>query len=181
MNKYLKAQFWSFDIIFSIIIFSIALTILTLTWFGINSQLSLAYGSGATVMELQAETLAQTLMSTGYPPSWTAMVNTTNPSTWGSVSIGLASASGSSSLSTQKIYTFMSMSNYNYQALKPELGIAYEYYVIIKSPSFNITIGSNPLLGKALSTYVVKKSVLVNGVPAIMEVIVWTSKPLAVV
>ncbi len=178
---YLKAQFWSFDLIFSIIIFSVALTILTFTWFGVNSQLSLAYGNGATLMELQASTFAQTLMSPGTPSDWTGIVNSTNPSTWGSVSVGLASRTGSTALSLQKIYTFMSMANANYQATKPYLGIAYEYYVVIDSPSFNITIGSNPTQGKALTTYVVKKSVIVGGAPAVMDVIVWTNKPLAVV
>ncbi|MGC8478708.1 MAG: hypothetical protein ACP5NE_02160 [Candidatus Micrarchaeia archaeon] len=179
--QYLKAQFWSFDLIFSIIIFSVALTILTFTWFGVNSQLSLAYGNGATLMQLQASTFAQTLMSPGAPSDWAGLVNTTNPSTWGPVSIGLASRPGSTTLSLQKIYAFMSMANANYQATKPYLGIAYEYYVVIKGPAFNITIGSSPSQGKALTTYVVKKSVVVDGSPAVMDVIVWTNKPLAVV
>ncbi|MCL5093008.1 MAG: hypothetical protein M1128_00895, partial [Candidatus Marsarchaeota archaeon] len=60
-KKNFKAQFWSFDVIFAIVIFTISLTILAYTWFNINNELALAYGNGGTIMELQAQTLAHTL------------------------------------------------------------------------------------------------------------------------
>ena len=43
MAKNMKMQFWSFDVIFAIVIFSVAITILAFTWYDINNQLSLAY------------------------------------------------------------------------------------------------------------------------------------------
>ena len=167
--------------IFSIVIFTVALTILTFTWFGINSQLSLAYGNGATLMQLQAQTLAQTLMSTGVPANWPSLVNTSNTVTWSDVSIGLASAQGSTRLSASKLYTFMAMANTNYQATKPILGTAFDYYINIESSSFNITIGSSPASGKALTTYVEKKGVFINGQPAVIVIQVWTGETIGIV
>ena len=180
MRNY-KGQFWSIDLIFAIVIFAVALTILAFTWSEINSQLSLAYGSGSTLMQLQAQTLAQVLVSTGAPSNWPNLVNTSNPLTWSNVSIGLAASQGSTSMSASKIYTFMAMSNSNYQATKSLLGLAYDYYINIEGQSFNITIGSSPTAGKALTTYVQKKNIFINGQPATMVVQVWTGEPLGVV
>jgi hypothetical protein len=176
-----KGQFWSIDIIFAIVIFAVALTILTYTWYGINSQLALTYGNGATLMQLQAQTLVQTLTSTGYPASWTGMINTTDPSTWTGLSIGLANSSGGADLSANKIYTFMSMSNTDYAATKPLLGLAFDYYINIEGQSFNISVGSSPYSGKALTTYVERRGVFVNGQPAKLVVEVWTGQPIGVV
>ncbi len=180
MKNY-KGQFWSIDLIFAIVIFAVALTILAFTWSEINSQLSLAYGNGATLMQLQAQTLAQVLVSTGSPANWPNFINTSNSLTWSNVSVGLAASQGSTSMSSSKIYTFMAMSNSNYQATKSLLGLAYDYYINIEGQSFNITIGSSPTSGKALTTYVQKKNIFINGQPATIVVQVWTGEPLGVV
>src|SRR6267378_699322 len=102
----IKAQFWSFDVIFAIIIFTTAITILAITWFSVNNQLSLAYGNGAVVMQIQTKTFAQQLMSPGAPSNWQGTINTTNSLTWGGISIGLGASQGTSNLSISKIFTF---------------------------------------------------------------------------
>ncbi len=189
MMKRAKGQFWSFDVIFAIIIFGVAITILAYTWYNVNNQLALAYGNGATIMQLQAESLAQTIMSPGNPTNWQSIVNTADPSTWNNVSIGLAESNGSSSISPGKLYALMSMANYNYGDTKVPLGVAYNYYIIIQrqgssvpniNTAVNITIGQNPQTSKSLTTYVYKRVAFLDGSPVVIYVEVWTNTPLAV-
>ncbi len=180
LGKGLGAQFWSFDVIFAIIIFITALTILGFVWYNVNNQLSLGYGSGAVIAQLQAHSLAQTLLSLGYPTNWQSVVNSTNTLTWSNVSIGLGSAGIAGNLSSSKLYTFMAMANKNYQATKTQLGIGYDYYVIITGPSINITIGSNPNLNNALTVYVEKRSAFLNGIPVTMQVLLWSNSSAAI-
>ena len=178
--KNLRAQFWSFDMVFAIVIFSVAITVLAYTWYSVNNQLSLAYGSGSVIAQLQTHALAQSLMSTGYPNDWMSAVNTTNTLTWTNVSIGLASAPGSTNMSIRKVYTLLAMSNYNYQATKQELGVGYDYYITIVGSGLNMTLGENPATNGALSVYVDKRSALLAGIPVTLTVYVWTNTPLAV-
>jgi hypothetical protein len=72
------------------------------------------------------------------------------------------------------------MANNNYQATKQELGVGFDYYVIITGGQMNITIGSNPATGGALTTYVEKRSAFIGGTPVIVKVELWTSTPLAI-
>ncbi len=185
----IKGQFWSFDVIFAIIIFGVAITVLAYTWYNVNNQLALAYGNGATIMQLQAESLAQTIMSPGNPDNWQSIVNTSNAGTWDSVSIGLTDGNGSSSISPGKLYALMSMANYNYGGTKGPLGVAYNYYIVIQqsggptssaNEAGNITIGSNPQNGKSLTTYVYKRVAFLDGAPVTIYIEVWTNTPLAV-
>jgi hypothetical protein len=182
-NHTLKGQFWSFDVIFAIVIFSFAITILAFTWFNINNQLSIGYGNGSGIMQLQLQTLTQSLLSPGTPSNWQSTVNTTNPATWSGVSIGLTSAQGGYMLSPSKVYTFASMSNENYQATKQALGIGFDYYITIKSNTnvgsgINMSIGSSPFKG-ALTVYVDKTNAIMNGAPVTVEVILWTNTTIA--
>lgn len=179
-NQNLKAQFWSFDVIFAIIIFSVAITILGFTWYNISNQLSLAYGSGSAVAQLQAHALSQNLLSPGSPANWQNVVNTTNTLTWSNVSVGLGTVASQSNISISKIYTLMSMANINYQATKQELGVGFDYYIVITGSSINITIGKNPSTNGALSVYVEKRSAFVSGTPVVISSIVWTNTGLAV-
>ncbi len=179
-NRMLKAQFWSIDVIFAVLIFTIALTILGFTWYNVNNQLALSYGSGSIIAQLQVHTLAQNLLSPGSPAGWTSSVNTTNSLTWANVSIGLSTSASSTNISVSKLYTFMSMANNNYQATKQELGIGYDYYITITGGQFNIAIGSNPATGSALTVYVEKRNAVLSGTPVIMKVILWTNTPLAI-
>jgi hypothetical protein len=183
-GKSFKAQFWSFDVVFALVIFSAALTVLAFTWYNINNQLSLAYGSGDTVMQLQVKALAGGVLSTGAPSNWQSIVNTVNTATWSNISIGLASAPLSSNLSSSKLYAMLSMANYNYQATKQPLGIAFDYYITITSnpatgAGLNISIGRNPQTGNALTTYVERRSAYLNGVPVSIRVMAWTNTSLA--
>lgn len=173
----LKGQFWSFDVIFAIVIFTVAITILTFTWYNINNQLSLAYGNGALTMQLQDHALIASLLSQGSPSSWQDQVNTTNTSTWGSVGIGILGSNGEISMS--KLYALVAMSNYNPEATEQPLGIGYNYYIIIDGKNINIRIGSSPL-GRSLTTYVARSSSILSGQPVQVEVILWTAEPTAV-
>ncbi len=179
-NKSLKAQFWSLDVIFAIVIFTVALTILVFTWNNVDTQLSSAYGSESGLMQTEAATLAQSILSSGYPNNWASVVNTTNSSTWSNVSVGLAPIGGSTDISTSKLYAFMAMSNYNYQDLKQSLGVGYDYYIIISNNAVNITIGENPITNGAYTVYSYKESARLNGVPVGVDVILWTPQPISV-
>lgn len=180
LNGRAKGQFWSFDAIFAIVIFSTAITILAFAWSGVNTQLSLSEGAGATVMQIQAQTLAQTLLSQGNPSNWQGLINVTNSSNWFMTGIGLGNSTSGTTLSSQKIYALMAMSNYNYQATKQSLGIGYEYFISIYNNYYNITIGRNPATGGALTVYVAEESVTLNGAPATMKVELWTPQDLAI-
>jgi hypothetical protein len=183
-SKCFKAQFWSFDVVFALVIFSTALTVLTYTWYNLNNQLSLAYGGGDSILQLQVKSLASSIMSTGAPANWQSIVNTVNTVTWSNVSIGLASAPLSSNLSSSKLYTMLSMANYNYQATKQPLGLAFDYYITITSnptvgAGLNISIGKNPTVNGALTTYVERRSAFLNGVPVSIRIMAWTNTTLA--
>lgn len=185
MNS-LKAQFWSFDVVFAIVIFSFAITILAFTWFNISNQLSLGYGGGSQIMQLQLQSVMQNLLSPGIPSNWQSSINTTNPSTWSGILVGLASSQGSYSLSSSKIYSLISIANYNssdYQATKQIIGTGFDYYITIKSVSdvgsgVDINIGSNPQANGALTEYVDKEYANLNGIPVVVQVVLWTNTTL---
>ena len=182
--RHLKAQFWSFDVIFAVVIFTTAVTILAFTWFNINNQLSIGYGNGATIMQIQAKSFAQTILTPGYPTNWQSYIDTSNSMTWGGISIGIGASQGTSNLSTSKIYALASMVNSNYQATKQYLGIAFDYYITIKSNSnlgagMNISMGKDPSANKALTVYVERRSAFVNGIPASITILVWTNTALS--
>ncbi len=185
MNKNIRGQFWSFDVIFSVVIFSFAITILSFTWFNINGQLSIAYGNGAGIMQLQLQSLSQNLMSPGSPGNWQSTISTTNPATWSAVSIGITNGRGSYVISPSKLYTFISMADNNYQASKQTLGVGFDYYITIQGSSelgsnLDIAVGSNPASGGALTTYVDNVAATLNGVPVNVQIILWTNTTLAV-
>ncbi|MGC8495855.1 MAG: hypothetical protein ACP5MX_01450 [Candidatus Micrarchaeia archaeon] len=178
----MKAQFWSFDVIFAVVIFSIAITILAFTWYNINNQLALAYGDSATIMQLQAESLADTLMSQGNPPNWYSIINTTNVNTWNDTSVGIGEGNGNG-ISSARLYALMSMASNNYQATKQALGIGFDYYIRINSTensgaNINIGIGSNPATGHALTVYVEKRSSILDGTPVQVTIDLWTNTSL---
>ncbi len=179
-GRSLKAQFWSFDVIFAMVIFVLALSVLGFTWYNVNNQLSLSYGGGATIAQLQTHSLAQNLLSTGSPANWQSVVNTTNSLTWSNVSVGLGLSPSGSNLSIKKIYTLMAMTSNNYQATKLELGISYDYYVTITGGSINLAFGSSPYTNNALTVYVEKRSAFVGGTPVTMQVLLWTNTSLAI-
>lgn len=178
----LKGQFWSFDVIFSVVIFGVAITVMAFTWFNINNELALAYGNGATLMELQLQTLSQNLLSPGTPADWQALVNTTNSLTWTGMSVGLTDPTGK--ISPDKLNAIASMASYNYQGTKQQLGIAFDYYVTVASnPSYgagiNASFGRNPLKNRALTVYTQSRSSFIDGIPVIVNITMWTNTTLA--
>lgn len=180
MMNNLKAQFWSFDALFAVIIFMAAVTILAVAWLSISNQLSLSTGGVSYTMQLQAQAVAQNLVSSGSPVDWQSVVNTSSTSTWSNVGIGLAATQGSPSLSPAKLYTFMSMVNYNYSDAGLLIGTTFNYYIIINSTNMNITLGKNPLTGNAVTTFINKKSAFINGTPARIEVLIWSGSTASV-
>ncbi len=178
----MKAQFWSFDVIFAIVIFSVALTLLTYTWYDVNSQLSLSYGNGATIMQIEQQSLASTLLTPGSPSYWNSEINTSNESTWQGIGVGLANSSGSTVLSPAKVYALAAMASTpaGYQQSKQVLGVGYEYFITIRGGSLNITIGENPETNGALTTYTSTGHAFLGGVPVAVQVDIWTSQPFGV-
>ncbi|MDE1868429.1 MAG: hypothetical protein KGH60_00460 [Candidatus Micrarchaeota archaeon] len=184
MMRNMRAQFWSFDVIFAVVIFSIAITILAFTWFNVNNQLAIGYNNGGTLLQLQAQSLSQQLMTPGSPSNWQSSINTTNTMTWGNASVGLASSIGNYSLSSSKVIALSSMSNYKYQSSKAPLNTAFDYYITIRGnpnngAALNISIGQSPTAGKAQSVFLEKRSTFINGVPATMYVYVWSNSTIA--
>lgn len=172
--KSFKAQFWSFDALFAIVIFMAAITILALAWLNISNELALSSGGASYTMQLQAQAVGQNLVSAGSPADWQSVVSPSSPATWGSVGVGLAVSQGSQALSPAKIYALQSMVNYNYSDAGPVLGTTYNYYIIINSSSFNITMGRNPTTSNAVTTFLNRKSAFVNGVAAQVTVFIWS-------
>lgn len=182
-SGHMRAQFWSFDLIFSIVIFSVALAVLAYTWFVINNQLSLNYSGASTIMSLQVQGLAGTLLSTGSPYDWQSYVNMSDSSSWHDLGIGLALAPGSSNLSVGKLYAMAAMANRNttdYLALGSALGVGYDYYIQVRGAGYNVTMGRDPLTGNALTTQVVNEGATIGGTPVVVRVVLWTNKPLVV-
>lgn len=169
----MRLQFWSFDIIFAVIVFTVTLTVISFVWFDITNQLSLSYGGSSTIMQIQAQTLAYSISYPGNPSYWNGVINTTNASTWSNIGVGLES-SGGSGISMKKVYALQSMSEYNYQATKQLLGIGYDYYIQIYNKNINIDIGRSPIGQNPYTVYVIKRSANIEGEPVTVVVMLWS-------
>ncbi|MEM3791308.1 MAG: hypothetical protein QXL16_01090 [Candidatus Micrarchaeaceae archaeon] len=178
----MRAQFWSLDVIFAIVIFGIALFALTLIWFDINSEFGSSLNNPLPVMQEQLSVLKSELLSQGNPSDWYASINLSNPKSWSNVSIGISYPNGSISL--QKAFALSSISMKNltdYESLKPLLGVSYEYYIAIYLNGSVISIGRNPNLYGAISISSIKVPVAVNGERGIMYIEEWTNNSAGVV
>ncbi len=170
----MRLQFWSFDIVFAIVIFSAAMTLIAFEWSGIEGQLSIAYSNNAQVMQLQAQTLGRSIFYTGWPPNWEGTVNSSNSLTWGLVSIGIGTGNGTQ-ISPQKLAALLSMANSNYPATKQLLGVSYNYYIRISSQTVNLSIGKNPAKYGAVTIYSSFTNGYVYGSPVSVTASVWTN------
>ncbi len=170
----MKAQFWSFDIIFAMIIFVFTVLILSYVWYNIGNQLSSASGFGITSIQTQLQSLNTRISNPGTPANWESQINTTNTVTWTNVSVGLGTGQ-TNVISYPKVAALVAMSNYKYQSTKALLGISYEYYITISNQDLNITIGRNPQKWNTTSIQVATKNVFINGVPANMRIELWTN------
>ncbi len=174
----MKAQFWSFDVIFAMIIFSFAIIILAYVWFSVNNQLSLTSSSGTEIIQVQANRLGQQLLSPGNPSNWETQINISNPATWNNiVSIGIGVGNNTDVLSQEKVMALSAMTaNYiSYQSTKQLLGISYDYYVSIKGNGFNIPIGFKPNTNNATDINILNEPVIIGNESAVMQVYVWTN------
>ncbi len=180
----MKAQFWSLDLVFAMVIFGFAVSILAYTWFNISAQLSSAYSGAAPIMQLQAQTLAQDLMSPGAPANWQSIVNTGSSQSWGNVSIGIVSSTGSSAISPAKLNALYLMSVTDYQALKLPLGLGFDYFITVatvpsSTSAVTTVIGRDPNANGALTVYTQRISAALNGAPVVVTVEVWTGSTFA--
>lgn len=172
----MKAQFWSIDLVFAIIIFTAAMFLLSLVWLSVNNQFSIAYGYGIGAMQSQLGSLMQRLQTPGSPSNWNDAISENDVSTWGNVSVGLAAGNGSI-ISQQKLLDAVAMSATDYQGSKRALGIGYDYYISIYSPyEYNVSFGLNPAGRNPTAIQVASVPVtLGNGEIAIMRAIIWTN------
>lgn len=172
----MKAQFWSFDLIFAMILFSFTMVILVVVWSAINGQLSLSGGSNLQIMQLQAQGLAQRVLTAGSPANWNSQVSAGDASTWSNVSAGLTQSAGV--LSPAKVLALESMANANYQATKPLLGVGFDYFISITGSGTDIGIGLNPAAGSASTIQSVTETAALNGEPVTVTVELWTNSSL---
>lgn len=175
----MKAQFWSFDVIFAIVIFVIAIALLVQAWRSVTNEFSISSSNPVLNMQTQLKALASLLLSQGTPPNWNTIINVSNSSTWQNTqtgySIGLG-AGNSSIISAPKLMSFIAISNTNYQGTKPLLGIGYDYFITIKGSGMYFAIGKNPQNLGATAVQVTNLPVLVNGNAAQMQIILWTNR-----
>jgi hypothetical protein len=178
----MKAQFWSFDIIFAMVVFGSALMLITFVWLGVSSQFSLSFSLGTQLMQAQVQSLQNRILMQGTPPSWNSVVNAMDTTTWNNISIGLGNGV-SGQLSPNKIMTLMAMSSYSsatYQATKPLLGVGYDYYIVINATNYTVSLGLPPYKYNPYAVVVSRQSAILNGVPVAMQVILWTNKSFGV-
>lgn len=173
----MKGQFWSIDMIFAIVIFSGGIILLSIVWFGINSQFASSYSDTIGIMQTQLDSLVSRLQAPGSPADWNSAISISSPGTWENVSMGFGSSSDPGTMSLSKIFALEAMSSTSYQSTKQGLGIGFDYYITILSPgAYNISIGLSPFSNNATSIQTATVPVVLStGQPASMRVIVWTN------
>lgn len=173
----MKAQFWSIDMVFAVVIFTGVIILLSTVWSSINGQFSSSYGYSIGTMQAQLSNLLQRIQTPGSPSNWDSFVSVNTVSTWSNISVGLASSTVAGTISRNKIMALMAMANSNYQDTKQVLGVGFDYYITISSQGqYNLSIGENPnnLNATAIQTATIPVT-LDNGQPADMRVIIWTN------
>ncbi len=171
----MRAQFWSFDIVFAMVIFVSTIALLAFAWSSVSGQFSVTYQNNVGLMQEQLQALSSTLQTPGYPSSWASSVNAINVSTWNNVSIGLVNQSGTGAISTDKVMALMAMSNYNYSETKAALGVGYDYYITIGNSDFDLAIGKNPTISNSTAVQLVSIPVIIDGQSAQMQIELWTN------
>ncbi len=172
----MKAQFWSFDIIFAIIIFVFAVVILTYVWLNISSVSSLQSANNLNRMQLQLQVLGTQLLTPGNPSNWNQKVNLASPGSWENLSLGMGNGT-QGALSQSKINELNNMSIANYQATKPALGISYDYYIDFIGT--NSEIGINPANGNVVSSQVITIPAVLNGRQVNVQIQLWSNSTIS--
>ena len=175
----MRAQIWSMDLIFAVVIFSFTVTVVGVAWLHISNGLSTSYSNTQGAMSMQAGAMSDILLSSGTPANWQGAITATNSLTWRGVSPGLVAAAGQEQISPAKLYALMSMASSNYTATKPLFGIGNDYYIVVTGPPgsgfANVTIGRNPLAANASTILVDRNSAVLNGNPVWVSVMVWSN------
>ncbi len=177
----MKAQFWSFDAVFGIVVFIFGIILLSYIWTTISNSYATSSSNDAGMMQSELTQLNSILFYQGTPSNWNSAINVSNTLTWNNISIGISNSYGNSSISDKKLMAFVAMSNTNYQLTKEELGVAYDYYINISTATFNIRIGRNPQSYNATSISVLNEPILVNGAHAHAEILIWTNTSFGIV
>lgn len=172
----MKAQFWSIDLVFAIIIFTAAMLLLSLVWLSVNNQFSITYGYGIGNMQSQLSSLMQRLQTPGSPANWNTAISENDISTWPNTGIGLAHGNAGI-ISQQKLMAAVAMANTNYQQSKQALGVGYDYYITVSVPHvYNVSFGLNPKGMNPTALQVASVPVMLdNGEAATMRAIIWTN------
>lgn len=178
----MKAQFWSFDAVFGMVVFIFGIVILVYAWVTISNSYTSSSSNNAGIMQSELVQLNAVLFNKGTPINWNSVINVSNTLSWGGISIGVGSTNDQSrSVSSSKLMALFAMSNTNYQLSKEELGVAYDYYINISSSTFSIAIGKNPELYNATSINTLKEPILINGAPAQAQIMIWTNTTFGIV
>lgn len=175
----MKAQFWSFDVIFAIVIFVFAIVILTYVWLSIAGQFSLANSGNLARLQSQLQSLSVSLLSQGSPTDWNQVVNLSSPGSWQNLSIGLGNGTVGA-LSQSKINRLGNLSAANYQAVKPALGVAYEYYITFAGAGNTIAIGMNPANANITTVQSLVIPAVINGNAIQVQLELWSNSTLGI-
>jgi hypothetical protein len=174
-----KAQIWSLDLIFALVIFGFTMTILAAAWLKTTNDISVSSSGTAAVLSVQTKLFADALMSPGYPQDWYGTIDTVNATTWAGVVPGILSGSGSDAIAPYKLYSLISLSNSNYSASVSLFGVGYNYCIQITGAAAdggtNITIGKNPLANGATYVYAVQRGATLYGIPVSVDIMLWTN------
>lgn len=162
--------------VFAMVIFTVAIALLSIVWTSVVNQYATAYGGGVGDMQIQLNNLMQNIQLSGYPYNWNTAMAANSVASWPNSTIGLGTGAPGQ-LSYSKIGSLEAMSNYDYQATKQLLGVGYDYYIVIYSlDGLNVTIGRNPFYNNATAIQAeTLPVVLSNGQPATVEAMVWTN------
>jgi hypothetical protein len=174
-----KAQFWSFDLVFAVVIFVSTIVLLTYVWLSISGQFSIAYSGNTQQLQEQLQNLGTSIVSQGYPPNWNYIETNSIPSAWSNLSIGLGNGT-SGALSLQKIDALEAMSANDYQETKAPLGISYDYYITITGGNINAAMGSSPFTTNVFSLQTLELPVVINGYPAQVQIYLWSNSTLTI-
>ncbi len=122
-----KGQYFSFDAMVAVIIFVLAVSLLTSYWFGVRA-----------IMDAQSDDIAKdalrlsdSLIGPGNPIDWAIRIW---PSSAGPTQFGLCTDYSSDVLDEQKLEKFQQRGDSDYEGLKTGLRIGNDFYVNITDP-----------------------------------------------
>lgn len=155
------------------------MVVLTFVWVNINNEFSITASSNVGHMQSQLVESGVQLMAPGYPSNWEQTVNINNAENWTNISIGLGNGTYGD-LSDRKIGALSLMSEFDYQATKAPLGLAYDYYITITGSGTAYSAGINPSSENVTSVQVERFPAILNGRPVTVQIQLWSNSTLGV-